>query len=223
MEVGDASDDALEKDADKTAAQAIVSLWDDTKGKLVGMGKSPNSRLRSGLRLSRCKSDKPSLSLSNDTYNDTATESHKKIHFNVSVPSSGNVKDYALVNWVKGYMKDGSGNYFKAKMYGSTVDANYSSWQVDSVDPDPIYWSEPGTRWNYNVVSGGFYATDDPGPALHTEHKAVYALKFKIGLYKFSDLPATTSGTISATPLEEKPWQYSVKVSSTGTFSHPNI
>jgi hypothetical protein len=120
-------------------------------------------------------------------------------------------------------MKDGAGNYFKAVMYGSTVDANYSSWQVDSVDPDPVYWSETGSRWNYTVVPGGFYATDDPGPALNTEHGAVYALNFKIGLYKLSDLPATTSGTISAASIAEKPWEYSVVVDSAGAFTHPAL
>jgi hypothetical protein len=51
----------------------------------------------------------------------------------------------------------------------------------------------------------------------------VYDLNFRIGLYRLSDLPATTSGNLGgATALSEAPWRYSVKVDPvTGTFSHP--
>jgi hypothetical protein len=105
-------------------------------------------------------------------------------------------------------------------MYGSLVDFNFPSWQVDSVDPDPVYWSDASGRWNYNVTADGFNATDDPGPALTSEHGAVYAVNFAIGLYKLSDLPTATTGTISATPIDEKPWQYSVVVDAAGAFSH---
>ncbi len=167
----------------------------------------------------------PSLALSNDTYSDNATESRKNVQFDVTIPAGHKATDYALVNWVKGSMKDGSGTYFKAKMYGSVVDANYSSWVVDSVDADPIYWSDASGRWNYRTTPSGFYATDSPGPALSTELGAVYALNFRIGLYKLSDLPATTSGTIGgATAIAERPWQYSVVVDPrTGAFTHPAI
>jgi hypothetical protein len=166
---------------------------------------------------------KPSLALSGDSYNDTAAESHKKISFDVKVPSTLDVKDYALVNRLKGYQKDGSGKYFKVTMYGSPVDFNFPAWQVDSVDADPVYWSSSSGRWNYSKTADGFTATDDPGPALTSEHGAEYAVNFKIGLYKLADVPTTTSGSIAATAISELPWQYSVKVSSTGTFSHPAL
>jgi uncharacterized protein YcfJ len=164
-----------------------------------------------------------SLAASNDSYTDTATESRKEIRFDVGIPTGSNAGDYALVNWVKGYMKDGSGTYFKAKMYGSDVDANYADYQVDSVDADPVYWSDTTGRWNYNPTSSGFYATDNPGPALSSEQGAEYALNFKMRLYRLADIPTTTSGTISSTPLATVPWQYSVKVDSSGVFSHPSI
>ena len=165
-----------------------------------------------------------SLSLSNDSYSDIPTESHKKIRFNAVVPLGHKATEYALVNWVKGYMKDGSGKYFKVKSYGVVVDSNFPSWRVDSADPDPVYWSSPARRWNYSTTPNGFYATDDPGPALKSERGAVYARNYRIGLYKLSDLPLTTSGTISASPIEEKPWQYSVVVDpKTGAFTHPSI
>lgn len=166
---------------------------------------------------------KPTLATSNDTYTDNASESRKNIKFNVTVPSGLTAKDYALVNFIKGSMKDGSGKYFKVKMYGKTVDANYSSFQVDSVDEDPVYWSDSSARWNYTTTPTGFYATDSPGPALTSEHGAVYALKFKIGLFKLADVPTTTSGTIAATAMQEVPWDYSVVVSDKGTFTHPSI
>jgi hypothetical protein len=124
---------------------------------------------------------------------------------------------------VKGSMKNGDGKYFKATMYGKQVDANYADWLVDSRDEDPVYWSTDKARWNFRTTSTGFFATDDPGPALTSETGAIYALKFKMGLYKLSDLPATTTGTISATPLAEYPWQYSVVVDKSGKFSHPAI
>ncbi len=166
----------------------------------------------------------PTLSASGDDYSaDTATESHKKIKFTVGVPSGQDVKDYGLVNWVKGSMKDGSGKFFKWTMYGNSVDANNSDFKVDSLDADPLYWSDASARWNYTATSGGFFATDDPGPALKTETGAVYALKFSMRLYKLADVPTTTSGTIAATALQSVDWQYSVKVSSTGAFSHPAL
>ena len=167
----------------------------------------------------------PELSVSNDTYDDTGTadESHKKIGFNVKVPTGLEKKDYALVNKLKGHEKAGDGKYFKVKMYESTVDFNFSSFQVDSLDKDPIYWSDSSARWNYNTTGDGFSATDDPGQALSSEHGADYAVNFKIGLYKLADLPTTTTGSISATPISEKDWQYSVKVDDTGKFTHPGI
>lgn len=165
----------------------------------------------------------PTLSVSGDTYSDSATESRKNIKFNVKLPTGADPKKYGLVNWIKGHMKKGDGNFFKVKMYGNTVDANFASSQVDSIDADPLYWSKSGSRWNYTTESDGFSATDSPGPALNTETGAEYALNFSIGLYNFADVPTTTTGTISATAIQSVGWKYSVKVDSTGKFSHPSI
>jgi hypothetical protein len=165
----------------------------------------------------------PTLTKSDDTYDDSGGASHKKIRFDANIPVTHSKKDYALVNWVKGFMKQGSGAYFKAQMYGATTDTNWPTFQVDSMDADPVYWSDAAGRWNYNGTFNGFYATDDPGPALSSEHGAEYALKFQMGLYKLADVPTTTTGTISATPLAMVPWDYSVKVDATGAFTHPSI
>jgi hypothetical protein len=162
------------------------------------------------------------VSVSDDTYIDSAADSRKKIRFNATTLFRDPTQ-FALVNWIKGSMLDGTGAPFNVTMYGSTVPANFPGWQVDSVDTDPVYWSAPSSRWNFNTSHTGFWATDSPGPALSTELGAVYDLNFRIGLYRMADLPATTSGTLgSASALAEKPWRYSVRVDPvSGKFTHP--
>jgi hypothetical protein len=167
----------------------------------------------------------PSLSLENDSYTDSGKTSHKNIKFKVKVPSSLTATDYALVNKLQGSSKKADGTPHKVTMYGSTVDYDFPKEQVDSLDADPVYWSDASARWNYTTESDGFSATDDPGPPGYKfEPGDVTAVKFKIGLYKLSDLPTTTSGSIAATPVEEKPWQYSVTADAkTGALSHPAL
>jgi hypothetical protein len=167
----------------------------------------------------------PTLSLADDSYVDSGKESHKKIRFDVTVPIPLDDTKIALVNNIQGQGKYANGTFWKMRMYGSLVDANFPTMQVDSVDVDPVYWSSATGRWNYNRTSTGFYATDDPGPPGYTFDKGDETkFKFKIGLYWLDDLPTTTSGSISATPIEEKSWQYSVVADpTTGALSHPTI
>jgi hypothetical protein len=231
--MGTAYRERLEQDADQSAVRAAANLWGLARQGLTYPTQHAKPALKSGLKLQRCKGSQsdspgkttstPTLALSDDSYDDSGGESHKKIKFDVSVPNGVAPQDYALVNKLKGFEKAGDGTFFKVKMYENSVNFNFPDWQVDSVDPDPVYWSKGTTRWRYNSTTGGFYATDDPGPALSSEHGAVYAVNFKIGLYKLADLPATTTGTINATALDEKPWQYSVRVGNDGTFTHPGI
>jgi hypothetical protein len=164
------------------------------------------------------------LSLSNDTYNDSATQSRKKITFKLTVPKGLKREDYALVNWNKGFYKKGDGTYYKAQDYGTIRDVNFSTWQVDSLDKDPVYWSTAGSRWNY-TKSGkrSFTATDDPGQAKATQTGSHFKLDFKLQVYRLSDIPKTTTGTLGG--AESKAiatvfWKYHVKVSAAGTFSH---
>jgi len=167
----------------------------------------------------------PTLSLGNNSYVDSGNTSHKTIQFKVAVPGGLSAADFALVNKLQGSMKKADGTFHKVQMYGSTVDFNFASEQVDSVDPDPIYWSSATARWNYTTVPGGFQATDDPGPPGYSFAKGdVAAVKFKIGLYRLAGVPTTTTGSISATPLSELPWQYSVVANATtGALSHPTL
>ena len=166
------------------------------------------------------------ISFSGNSYMDTATESHKRITFQVDVPQGLNREDYALVNWVKGYAKTGTGNFFVAELYGSDVDVNFANYQVDSLDTDPIYWSDAdaGVRWNYRKEgSRRFTATDDPGGARSTQLGADFNLNFKLQVYRVADLPEATTGNLGG--AESKAiatvfWEYKTKVSATGEFSH---
>jgi uncharacterized protein DUF4157 len=58
---GAAEYNTLEEDADMSAVGAMLSLWSGTKATLKALGRSAGPRLRSGLRLQRCASDKPAV------------------------------------------------------------------------------------------------------------------------------------------------------------------
>jgi hypothetical protein len=168
---------------------------------------------------------KPTLALSGVGSYVDGTESHEKITYTVNVPAGQTPGDYCLVQEMKGSAKTGSGSYFKIPLYGSpSKDWNLPDWGVDSIDADPIYWSNSSGRWNYTLSGQKFTATDDPGPALDSEKGAVYAIKFRVAVYKTADVPTTTTGAVGATavsPMEF--WDYSVKVGTDGKFTHPAI
>jgi hypothetical protein len=163
-----------------------------------------------------------SLTVTEGSYVDTATESKKDVKFEVTW-SGGSKEDYVIVNWVKGYAKNPKGKPFRASLYGSLADTNFPSWKIDSVDADPVYWSDKTGRWNYNTAGANkFWATDSPGPMRTSMGKGTEAkLDFKTGVYKAADVPTTTTGTISATPLHSlQPWSYHVLVEGGGRFKH---
>lgn len=166
----------------------------------------------------------PTLSLSGvDSYSDNS-ESHETITYTVNVPTGIDVKKYCLVQWTKGYAKQGDGTYFKTTVYGTTRDWNDATWVIDSVDKDPIYWSSSSGRWNYNKSGNTFTATDDPGPALSSETEATYAAQFKVAVYETDKVPTTTTGTIATSPVTGfQYWNYSVKVDKHGKFSHSKL
>ena len=162
------------------------------------------------------------LSLQNDKYVDKGGTSHKKIKFNATIPKGKKNKDYVIVNWLKGYMKDEKGNPFKVWMYGSLVNFDFKKWQVDSVDKDPVYWSDPktGVRWNYISTKTGFYATDDPNPG-YWKDGVTCNVDFKVGLYKDADVPKTTKGSIKASPIGSLlPWEFKA-TRTKGKITHP--
>lgn len=150
----------------------------------------------------------------NGAYVDTATESRKNVKFTATW-TGGAKEDYIIVNWVKGYAKKADGTYFKAMLYGSAADINFSDWKVDSVDEDPAYWSNGGTRWRYTVdAANKFSATDSPiQMKMSAGEGTVARLDFKTAVYKSSDVPSTTTGTLAATPLSTfEAWSYYTKI-----------
>lgn len=165
----------------------------------------------------------PTLNVVSSGYVDNAISSTKPVRFDVTF-SRGAKEDYIIVNWWKGYMKDSSGVPFQASLYGAVADINSTTWKVDSADPDPAYWSDPTTgRWNY-VVDGpnAFHARDNPGPMNTSDGVGASAqLEFKTAVYKASEVPTTTTGSLSAIPLTAfQPWDYHVVVQGGGKFKH---
>jgi len=163
-----------------------------------------------------------SLSVTSAGYVDSASASNKSVTFNATW-SGGVQEDYILVQWLKGYLKKSDGTPYKVTMYGSDVDFNFTNFQIDSIDADPAYWSAGGTRWNYTVGSGNTFSADDaPGPMFDSDGAGAKAhLDFKIAVYKSADVPATTTGSIAATPLSSwHTWSYHVNVLGGGRFSH---
>jgi hypothetical protein len=57
MEIGGSTYHALEEDADNVAEGALLSLWNRRKGGMTGVVQNLAPRLRTGLRLSRCKDE----------------------------------------------------------------------------------------------------------------------------------------------------------------------
>lgn len=162
------------------------------------------------------------MSVTSAGYVNSATESDKTVTFDAKW-SGGAKEDYILVQWLKGSIKKPDGTPFKVKMYGSLVDFDFSAFQIDSVDADPAYWSDGGTRWLYDVGTGNhFSATDAPGPMKDSFGAGAKAnVDFKIAVYKSADVPTTTTGSISATPLSSwHTWSYRVNVLGGGKFSH---
>jgi hypothetical protein len=59
LQKGEVGDRALEEDADNAALGAVVSLWSGAKGRLANLARNASPSLKSGLRLSRCKTECP--------------------------------------------------------------------------------------------------------------------------------------------------------------------
>ena len=68
---------------------------------------------------------------------DSGTTSHKNIACNVADPIPLDPAKFALVNKIQGTGKLSGGTFRKLRKYGSIVDANFPTQQVDSVDGDP--------------------------------------------------------------------------------------
>lgn len=160
-----------------------------------------------------------------DTYDDQGGESHKKIKFKFKVSSGADPTKCVMVNWVKGFAKDSNGDFFNSKQEGVLEEVNYPDWRVDTIDQDPVYFSDTTGRWRYQSEgSNTFSATDGPGPALSSEPGTHFAMKFKMCIYCIDDVPDHMAGdVIKSKAIKCIAWQFSVKVARDGSFTHPRL
>ncbi len=169
--------------------------------------------------------DVPDFWKTNDTYTDGAT-SIKDIHFWVRVPKGGNVEDYVVVQWLKGYAKNAAGAYFHHRNYGVLTPVNYADFVIDSLDTDPIYkGSAPSIgRWcGSKTGNDAFFVRDSPiqSPSASAGNEA--KLEFKTQLFLLKDVPEITAGNLGgaeAKALKTLTWSYITKVNADGTFKH---
>lgn len=163
-----------------------------------------------------------SMWLSGDRYNDTATTSQKLIQFNAFIPQGLNLRDYAFVNFIRGSYLDAAATPLTVQMYGANVPFNFAAEQVDSVDNDPIYWSDASARWNYNISGRTISATDNPGRTSNAVNLGDVAnIHFRISLFRVADLPNVTAGNVGAArPLFSLNWTFSVTRNALG-ITHP--
>lgn len=244
LAIKDSTYGALEQDADMAAVGAVATLW----GLRIPGLRQPlraTPRLRSGLRLQRCdcngsKSAAPtapsatppapaapkccdfdSFTASDDTY--IGNQCTKDIKFTAKMKPGADEKKCVMVNWVQGSAKFKDGTYRRATVFDKGVDINFPTMQIDSVDTDPVYWSDSTGRWNYNGAgTGSISASDSPGPAkwldgMHSD------LSFKMCLYCIDDVSAASdvAGSGVKNPLKCIPWEIKAKYDAkTGKCTH---
>jgi hypothetical protein len=166
-----------------------------------------------------------SFEKSNDSYIDTATDSRKNVKFTYAVnfvETDSDPHKCVMVNWVKGTAKNKDGSFRRATLFGRTQDINFPAWRIDSVDADPVYWSNTTARWNYRPEGTGYFATDSPGPRVWVDGMDS-DLQFKMCLYCIDDVSATSSETGSGVrnPLKCIDWVFKAKYdAASGTFTH---
>jgi hypothetical protein len=167
--------------------------------------------------------DYDSFTASGDTYTESAIDCRKNIKFTFKVKSGGDGHKCALVNWVQGTAKNKDGTFITAKLFDKTTDINFADSRIDSMDTDPVYWSNSTGRWNYK--SGGtdtFFATDSPGPPTWVDGMD-FDLKFKMCLYCIDDVDAGSDekGSGVKNPLKCIDWVFKAKFdAAAGKFDH---
>jgi hypothetical protein len=166
-----------------------------------------------------------SFEKSDDSYVDSPVDTQKNIKFTFAVNRveiDSDPQKCALVNWIQGTAKNKDGTFRKVQMFGKQVDYNFPTMRIDSVDTDPVYWSDAAARWNYKPEGTGDFATDSPGPTTWVDG-INYDLKFKMCLYCLDDVSAASdeAGSGVKNPLKCIDWAFKAKYDAvTGTFTH---
>jgi hypothetical protein len=242
---------ALERDADIAAVGAVTSLW-GLRLPIPRLSLRARPGLTSGLRLQRCDRcercrgknkhttatvpsellDRPAPSTScckwesfektNDNYTGDQ-ECNKTVKFTVVMDPGEDEKKCVMVNWVKGFAKEGDGSFHTAEIFGNVVELNLPTMQIDSKDTDPVYGSKDRERWRYNSTgAGSFWTTDTPGPNMWNDGSESN-FDFKMCLYCIDDVSLTSdvAGSGVSNPLKCIEWEYKAKYDSlTDKCSH---
>ena len=166
-----------------------------------------------------------SFQKSDDSYADKPGDTRKNIKFTFTVNRVEVASDptkCVLVNWIQGTAKNKDGTFRKVTMFDKIVDYNFPTMRIDSIDKDPVYWSNTTARWNYGAEGTGYFATDSPGPTTWVDG-IDYDLKFKMCLYCIDDVSATSDETGSGVKNALKciDWVFKAKYdAATDTFTH---
>lgn len=164
-----------------------------------------------------------SFDASNDSYVDTDTDTRKNIKFTYKMKSGSDEKKCVMVNWIQGTAKNKDGTFRQVKMFEKTMDYNFPTMRIDSLDKDPVYWSDGSARWHYQPAgANSFYATDSPGPTVWADG-IDYDLKFKMCLHCIDDVSATSDETGSGVknPLKCIDWVFKAKYDAAAKkFTH---
>jgi hypothetical protein len=166
-----------------------------------------------------------SFTASDDTYVDTDTDTRKNIKFTCGVEPGSDPRKCVMVNWIQGTAKNKDGTFRQVQMFDKTVDYNFPAMRIDSLDKDPVYWSNSSGRWNYRLTVGTgdeFFATDSPGPQVWVDG-IDYDLKFKMCAHCIDDVSATSdeSGSGVKNPLKSIDWVFKAKYdAATKKFTH---
>ena len=152
-----------------------------------------------------------------DYWNTSGDPIRKKVKFEFKA-KCGTEKNCCFVNFRKGYNKRISdGKYAKVRHLGTVVDANFPDWTIDSVDADPVYWSNGG-RWNYVKVSEGVYYTTD-APTVRKGYTRSY--DFKMCIYNCKDVPSNATSLGFGKALKCIPWDAKATYKMDGTITYP--
>ncbi len=157
-------------------------------------------------------------------HSDMWAGSTKRVEFRFSV-SKGNPKDFCLVNFGKGFVKHlSTGNYPLVRHLGGLVPMDFPDWDYDTVDSDPVYWSNAQSRWNYNKVPGQpktYSAIDAPNTPAGYQR----SWEFKMCIFQTKDVPKD-GRTMNAATLMNKAiqcidWEAKVTHNSSGVITYP--
>ena len=244
LKKGDGDYNALEEDADNSAVQAMISAWGGAKGALAEIGRNAMPRLKSGLRLSRCKSNNSSPTSSNAGPTGTTG----------SAPGAGSSTPTNCVCCIENIQIKNVTNINQGTWYGHSFNTEFSLNYVATTGPSSdctLRWMEktnlgytrrmaaannvwydmtqdPQTSpsfvaWNARrkPCPGPEVVTDTDPPAQDLSLPATY-LEFRIIVDSGTGAPCTNTTNCITARQDLAPTNTNPRRVQTQTFVHPN-